>query len=280
MFGGKKEKALQDELYTIKKQIAEYSDELKEVYQEVLLDMIDEEKLECVGELAEESCRTGKELYSTFVEVHNAVESFEANHSIFIGQVAEQNEKIKEVFEQHKALKEPCAQLEESLYRASKEQDGLGNVTAELEDDAKNMGVLALNAAIEAARMGENGEKFLHAAEEIDAMEEAQKEIKEQTAQINEMQAGITSMVMKLYSDSAQKLSIYENGQTSLREHMSGNAVPAADFIKQAGEDFLKLGDEAKVQVTALREEINAKKSAEDELEKIYNGCKALLDME
>ena len=171
-------------------------------------------------------------------------------------------------------------------------------MTAELEDDAKNMGVLALNAAIEAARMGENGEKFLHAAEEIknvaqryeerlkalseqiDAMEEAQKEIKEQTAQINEMQAGITSMVMKLYSDSAQKLSIYENGQTSLREHMSGNAVPAADFIKQAGEDFLKLGDEAKVQVTALREEINAKKSAEDELEKIYNGCKALLNME
>ena len=111
-------------------------------------------------------------------------------------------------------------------------------------------------------------------------MEEAQKEIKAQTAQINEMQAGITSMVMKLYSDSAQKLSIYENGQTSLREHMSGNAVSAADFIKQAGEDFLKLGDEAKVQVTALREEINAKKSAEDELEKIYNGCKALLDME
>ena len=61
---------------------------------------------------------------------------------------------------------------------------------------------------------------------------------------------------------------------------MSGNAVPAADFIKHAGEDFLKLGDEAKVQVTALRDEINAKKSAEDELEKIYNGCKALLDME
>ena len=203
-----------------------------------------EEKLECVGELAEESCRTGKELYSTFVEVHNAVESFEANHSIFIGQVAEQNEKIKEVFEQHKALKEPCAKLEESLYRASKEQDGLGNVTAELEDDAKNMGVLALNAAIEAARM-ENGEKFLHAAEEIknvaqryeerlkalseqiDAMEEAQKEIKEQTAQINEMQAGITSMVMKLYSDSAQKLSIYENGH--FLEHMSVT-VPAADL--------------------------------------------------
>ena len=256
MFGGKKEKALQDELYTIKKQIAEYSDELKEdsvqmtasrVQMEENIEIL-EEKLECVGELAEESCRTGKELYSTFVEVHNAVESFEANHSIFIGQVAEQNEKIKEVFEQHKALKEPCAQLEESLYRASKEQDGLGNVTA--------------------------------LSEQIDAMEEAQKEIKEQTAQINEMQAGITSMVMKLYSDSAQKLSIYENGQTSLREHMSGNAVPAADFIKQAGEDFLKLGDEAKVQVTALREEINAKKSAEDELEKIYNGCKALLDME
>ena len=30
MFGGKKEKALQDELYTIKKGISEYSEELKE----------------------------------------------------------------------------------------------------------------------------------------------------------------------------------------------------------------------------------------------------------
>ena len=105
MFGGKKEKALQDDLYTIKRQIAEYSDELKEdsvqmtasrVQMEENIEIL-EEKLECVGELAEESCRTGKELYSTFVEVHNAVESFEANHSIFIGQVAEQNEKIKEV---------------------------------------------------------------------------------------------------------------------------------------------------------------------------------------
>ena len=71
MFGGKKEKALQDELYTIKKQIAEYSDELKEdsvqmtasrVQMEENIEIL-EEKLECVGELAEESCRTGKELY-------------------------------------------------------------------------------------------------------------------------------------------------------------------------------------------------------------------------
>ena len=62
MFGGKKEKALQDELYTIKKQIAEYSDELKEdsvqmtasrVQMEENIEIL-EEKLECVGELAEE----------------------------------------------------------------------------------------------------------------------------------------------------------------------------------------------------------------------------------
>lgn len=304
MFGGKKEKALQDELYTIKKGISEYSEELKEhsvqmtasrVQMEENVDVLGE-KIECVEELAQESHKMGKELYSTFVEVHNAVESFEANHSIFLGQVAEQNEKIKEVFEQHKALKEPCAQLEENLYRAEKAQDGLGDVTTELENDAKNMSVLALNAAIEAARMGEDGEKFLHAAEEIknvalryetelqtlteqiSAVTEAQKEIKEQAAQINEMQGSIASMVMKLYSDSAQKLSIYENGQTSLREHMSGNVMPAADFIKQAGEDFLKLGDEAKTQIAALREEINAKKSAEDELEKICDEYKELLD--
>lgn len=68
MFGGKKEKALQDELYTIKKQIAEYSDELKEdsvqmtasrVQMEENIEIL-EEKLECVGELAEESCRQEK----------------------------------------------------------------------------------------------------------------------------------------------------------------------------------------------------------------------------
>ena len=63
MFGGKKEKALQDELYTIKKQIAEYSDELKEdsvqmtvsrVQMEENIEIL-EEKLECVGEL-EKNC--------------------------------------------------------------------------------------------------------------------------------------------------------------------------------------------------------------------------------
>ena len=54
--------------------------------------------------------------------------------------------------------------------------------------------------------------------------------------------------------------------------------MPAADFIKQAGKDFLKLGDEAKTQIAALREEINAKKSAEDELEKICDEYKELLD--
>ena len=61
MFGGKKEKALQDELYTIKKQIAEYSDELKEDSVQMTASRgqmeenieILEEKLECVGELAE-----------------------------------------------------------------------------------------------------------------------------------------------------------------------------------------------------------------------------------
>ena len=102
-------------------------------------------------------------------------------------------------------------------------------------------------------------ERLKALSEQIDAMEEAQKEIKEQTAQINEMQAGITSMVMKLYSDSAQKLSIYENGQTSLRRAHVRQRSTGCGFYKTGREDFLKLGDEAKVQVTALREEINAK---------------------
>ena len=83
-------------------------------------------------------------------------------------------------------------------------------------------------------------ERLKALSEQIDAMEEAQKEIKEQTAQINEMQAGITSMVMKLYSDSAQKLSIYENGQTSLREHMSGNCSTGCGFYKTGRGGFLK----------------------------------------
>ena len=81
MFGGKKEKALQDELYTIKKQIAEYSDELKEdsvqmtasrVQMEENIEIL-EEKLECVGELAEERSeerRVGKECRSRWSPYH------------------------------------------------------------------------------------------------------------------------------------------------------------------------------------------------------------------
>ena len=103
MFGGKKEKALQDELYTIKKGISEYSEELKEhsvqmmasrVQMEENIDVLGE-KIECVEELAQESHKMGKELYSTFVEVHNAVESFEANHSIFLGRLRSRMKRLK-----------------------------------------------------------------------------------------------------------------------------------------------------------------------------------------
>ena len=52
MFGGKKEKALQDELYTIKKQIAEYSDELKEDSVQMTASRVQmEENIEILEEL-------------------------------------------------------------------------------------------------------------------------------------------------------------------------------------------------------------------------------------
>ena len=54
------------------------------------------------------------------------------------------------------------------------------------------MGVLALNAAIEAARMGEDGERFLHAAEEIkntsQRYETALQALSEQISAVAEVQ--------------------------------------------------------------------------------------------
>ena len=87
MFGGKKEKALQDELYTIKKQIAEYSDELKEdsvqmtasrVQMEENIEIL-EEKLECVGELAEESCPKHPNRFGCFGRLFAFLEKFSGN---------------------------------------------------------------------------------------------------------------------------------------------------------------------------------------------------------
>lgn len=74
---------------------------------------------------------------------------------------------IARVVEQNKHVTTPMKEIA-SFYEAyCQERESVEEALQKLADISQNMGVLALGAAIEAGRMGEDGRKFVTAAEEV-----------------------------------------------------------------------------------------------------------------
>ena len=241
-----------------------------------------------ISELTEKSCVAAGDVHSTMMSVNNAVESFDATHSVFLGQLKEQNEKMAEFLEQHRRYGEPLAHLdrvqEQSMSAAEKEKLLLG----EMKEYARTMGVLALNTAIEAGRLGESALGFILAAEEVRAFSEKYEasvdilaeELKASQARTEQLEKEITQLktvfkecttsVGKLYSGGVQELAAYEAGQIHLREHFNGNTLGRADALQQAGEEFVQLQQELNRKIAVVKEEIAAQKKSINDLETIY----------
>ena len=241
-----------------------------------------------VAELASESQAAASDVHSTMMGVNNAVESFGATHSVFLGQLKNQNEKISEFLEQHRGYGTTVEKLSEVQTQMKEAQEKTKQTIKEMKEYGKTMGVLALNAAIEAGRMGEAGLSFINAAEEVRSYSEKyeqsaeimKEELKASKARVAELEEEVeklkalfkdcTIAVGKLYSTGVQNLSAYEAGQIDLRESISGSTVGRADALKQAGEEFIHLQEQLNGQLKAAKEEMNEQKNCSDELETIY----------
>lgn len=288
MFGGKKEKILK-EIENSRENALEQFASITASHAQVngTLDEI-KNQMERVAELAKESQMAAGDIHNTLMGVNNAVESFDANHTVFMAQLKKQNEKIQEQMDLGKTLQPPVLNItqckEEMKDAVAPMQDSID----EMKEYAKTMGVLALNAAIEAGRLGDAGMSFMNAAEEVRSFSEKytvsalqlEEQITQSTKRIEELEKEVeqlnssvkenTISMGKLYSSAMQTVATYEAGQIDLRESLSDNTIGRVDALQQAGEEFVGIGQKTIGQVEQVCEEILEQKKSEDELEHIY----------
>lgn len=247
-----------------------------------------EEELQQIAELSDHSTAAAGDVHSVMIEMNNAVESFDANHSVFVGQVKKQNEKVMEVVESNKHFTTPMKYISETPVFMRDDYHAMQEKVKQMQEYSRNMGVLALNAAIEAGRMGEAGSRFIASAEEIRAFSENyEKAAAELEAQVNASNQRVDALeeqvrhlnlllkdnnilMGKVMKDGMMNLATYEAGQLELRSALPDTAVGKADALLQSEIEAAKIEEQIRNQVGYIRGELGEEKNCIEELENIY----------
>lgn len=306
MFGGKREKALEEELAALKKE-NEHKEEVlsgilgqKDVVVEQFARMTAsraqlekdvaqmKEHMESVFELAVNGEKTAGDIHNAMVEAKNGVATFDANHSVFVGQMRAQDERIVEIVENNKHFTTPMKYITEAQTTYREERGQLLERAQRMMDLSKNMSVLALNAAIEAGRMGAAGSSFITAAEEIRTFSENyEREAREMQEQLAHSEARITELeeqvrhlnellkennisMGKLYKDSAQNMATYEGSQTDIRDLIQEEMLGRTDALRQAEQENAKTQEHMLARLDDVCSEIEEYRSSADELETLW----------
>lgn len=309
MFGGKREKALEAELAAVReenqrrkgllKEIAGQKDGVTEQFTRMMASHAQMEKdveqikehVQSILEMAENSSVAAGDIHNVMIEINNGVETYDANHTFFMNQVRQQNEKVMEIVENNKHFTTPMKYISETPAALKSENQMLKERALRMAELSKNMSVLSLNAAIEAGRMGESGSRFITAAEEVrtysetyereareleEALEKSQErisELEEQVHHLNELLKENNISMGKLYKDCIQNTTSYDAKQINLRGMVSEVIVGKADALQQSEKESAKTQERMLLQVGDIEDELKEHKSCADELEAM---CKKL----
>lgn len=185
MFGGKKAKELEEELLALREKQNRLQEQIsniakaKDSAEETLVQMtiskteLDEtitavsEELELLKECSEANSGQTVLLKQQLAKKNEQNIRLQQEKEALCQQMEGEHEKIAKVVEKNKYVTTPMKEIE-SFYEAyCQERESVEEALQKLADISQNMGVLALGAAIEAGRMGEDGRKFVTAAEEV-----------------------------------------------------------------------------------------------------------------
>lgn len=306
MFGTKKEKALEEELASVKEQsdrrqkaiwgICGQKDDVLEQFARLTASRAQMEKdmqqvarhMQRSAELAESSSKTACDVHNTMMEVNNTTESFDANHTIFVKQINKQNDTVKEIVEKNKHFTTPMKYILELPASMKEDKKAMHQNMEEMMEFSKQMGVLALGAAIEAGRMGESGKDFIKKAEEIRAYsenyEKATAKLLEQFNTSNERMSGLEEQVThlnellkdnnismgRLLQEGMKNTISYESGQLALRGLLPDEIVKRADALQQSQQEASHIQERMLLQMNDIRDEFKEQMDCSDELERIY----------
>lgn len=306
MFGGKREKALEEELAAAREQserraellrrITSQRDEVLEQFAQLASSRAQMERdaaqtgeqMQQLMDLARESADAAGDIHNDIMGAHNGLGTFDVNHSVFVGQVKKQNEKVVEIVESNKHFTTPMKYIQGLPASLREENQGYERRAGRMADCAKSMGVLSLNAAIEAGRMGAAGEAFVAAAEEVrqcaEGYERDAKEMKKELAAAKERISSLEDQVRrlnellkennismgKLYKDCMQSMASYEAQQIDIRGILTDRAIGKADGLQQAEKECSKIEERIKLRMGDLEDEIAVQQKCADALEAIF----------
>ena len=310
MFGGKKEKALETELNELKESYQKQEEALREIRKQkdfmeeqfasiVITNARMQKDLELasnhtslVEELAAKNGVIAEELHNKVREAVNLSKKADDSGKDFLDGMKTVQDAIQEIVEQNKHFTSPMKALTEAPSVYQEEYRKVDGKLTEMLDLSKNMGVLALNAAIEAGRMGEQGKKFISAAEDIRAFsEEYMKATEEAKSVITDMAGRVTQMEeqMKILNELLKENNIFMGKvlkettsqiESYEKEHVLLGGVLTTELSKKA-EDFLQgekelsdIGNRLGMQVQDMVEAYNEQKQCTDELEKGFEQIK------
>lgn len=315
MFNGKKERQLEEELEKEHKQCEAWKDAIhaalgqKEKIGEQLIRTRDslktlengvrqvQEKISEISEKTENSSDAAADIHSEIIKMNNVVESFDANHSVFLGKLKEQNEQLMQLVETNREVMpalENMGGLPEKMKEDCKSMD---DAAKDMQIFAKNMSVKSLNAAIEAGKLGESGSRFVEAAEEIrnfsqqydyaagklagqlEGYVQQAKELSEQIEQVKDLFRKQTAALGTLAAASLQGMADYKAGQLELHGILQDSVIGKSDLLLQSGREMMKLKDNAMIRIENMQDELNGQRQAAIELDRAIKTLFQALDI-
>ena len=286
MFGGKKAKELEEELLALQEKQNRLQEQIsniakaKDSAEETLVQMtISKTELdETITAVSEEL-----ELLKECSEANSGQNiRLQQEKEALCQQMEGEHEKIAKVVEKNKYVTTPMKEIE-SFYEAyCQERESVEEALQKLADISQNMGVLALGAAIEAGRMGEDGRKFVTAAEEvrvnaeqytsavadvlarISGFEETATEAEKQIHTLNDLLKENNGSLVKLLED--RDTEVAETDHENVEEETDIEEI--LESLCQGENEFFEVQSRVLSKAETLRQEWKEHKECADELER------------
>lgn len=188
-------------------------------------------------------------------------------------QLHEQAAAVQKIVEENKHFTSPSKYLSEVPADLRDRNKTYLEGLQQMESYGKQMGVLALNAAIEAGRLGESGQQFVLAAEEIrllagqygEAIQKMQDQLKASEEEIGKLEQKVHKMVI-LQKDNNVAASKLMKQCNTLEKKLDSNLLrPAEEAItevrkqvigfKNAGEEMVKAQERSRIIMDDITEE-------------------------